>query len=213
MKGNQLIGKDNYFLDINDPVAFVAAVIERHLSKREMSNDTREELIQQGLLILSNMRRLYEPGKNGLDPKTSKFSGYAARYLPDKIKDALHRLEGHKLTKDKDDKREWIEPNITSLDYVNEQNESVEDMEVSEHLQVRDSYYSDLKTNLESALDSLWSEEKHNATNVGILLGEGIKTNNKIKEILGLRNKDIERSKDLIVRSERFLTIALQETG
>lgn len=203
--------QENFYLDIDDPEAFVISIINNHISNKVPLNKTiREELVQQGLLILTNMRTIYEPGKNGLDPTNSKFSGYAIKFLPNKMRDALHRLEGHSITKDDDNKRKWEEPDFNSIysDDNNEDNEWDEDNEdkrIVSQLQTKDTYCSDIEDNVSSALDKLWEQEKKIAISVGVLLSEGYISNKKIKETLGIRQIDLDRSKDLIARSVRFL--------
>ena len=62
--------------DIRDPAGFIAATINKvHLV---LTPQDREDLIQEGHLILLAMAKNYRPGIGGRDPSGSRFSGYAA---------------------------------------------------------------------------------------------------------------------------------------
>jgi hypothetical protein len=56
-----------------------------------LTGDEHEELLAEGLLILCQMAEAYEPGFGGRDPAGSRFSGYAMKYLPGKLRDAWRR--------------------------------------------------------------------------------------------------------------------------
>lgn len=71
--------------DIEDPRAFVAAHIPR--SGVILNSEEREDLIAEGLLILCELARRYEPHRNGYAHEGS-LAGYATAYLPKRLQDA-----------------------------------------------------------------------------------------------------------------------------
>lgn len=83
--------------DIDDCEKFVRATVHRKPGLR-LAEDLEEELVREGIVALTRMAERYEPGYGGRDPAGSRFSGYAAKYLPGKLDDALHRLRGDALS-------------------------------------------------------------------------------------------------------------------
>lgn len=86
--------------DIKDAEAFVISTIKR--SKIRVDRDEYQELVCEGLVILCEMSKRFKPRMAGFE-KDGKFSGYAARYLPNKLGDAWHRLHPEHVLKTQDD--------------------------------------------------------------------------------------------------------------
>ena len=91
--------------DIHDSRAFVAAEIRK--VNLQLTIDERDELIQAGMQRLIRMARDYRPGIGGRDAAGSRFSGFAAQWLPRKLSDEYHRLKGFKLRTLPDGSRAW----------------------------------------------------------------------------------------------------------
>lgn len=87
--------------DIADAEGFVIATINTKL--KAITMDDREELVSEGLVILFDLARRYDPAKDrpstkpGHVCKTARcckpsFAGYASYLLPRKLLDAWHRM-------------------------------------------------------------------------------------------------------------------------
>jgi hypothetical protein len=76
--------------DINDAEGFIAANIHK---SGVIVKDTheREDLLAEGLTILLELARKYEPHRPGYQHAGS-FAGYAAKYLPGRMRDAYHAM-------------------------------------------------------------------------------------------------------------------------
>lgn len=110
--------------DIDDAEAFVISTIRR--SKIRIDQDEFAELICEGLVILCEMAQRFEPHRSGHD-HPGRFSGYAARFLPNKLGDAWHRLHPEHVLKTQDDgtrKYEYLPP-AGSLDQSMERDASI----------------------------------------------------------------------------------------
>ncbi len=89
--------------DVNDAQAFVAANI--HKSGVIISTSEREDLLAEGLTILFELASRYEPHRPGYE-KAGSFAGYAAKYLPGRMRDAYHALHPeHIARRDPDGRR------------------------------------------------------------------------------------------------------------
>lgn len=172
--------------DIDDAEAFVRSLLPRNAL---LSSEMREDLVQEGLKILAELERRYEPGRNGQDPAGSRFSGFAARFLPAKLRDAWHRLEGHTLSTDpKSGKRQWSYPQKpASLDELTEREGGVDGVRA---LQDSDVYESDLAASLARAFDEQHEEDREISVKVGVLLGEGLAPA-AVAERLGVREREV----------------------
>lgn len=105
--------------DVKDIEGFVRATITK--GRLRLTPEERDELTGEGLRIMCKLAQDYEPGRNGLDAASSKFSGYAAKYLPGKLSDAWHRLQGHRVATKPDGSRAWqYDPPVTSLSLLEE---------------------------------------------------------------------------------------------
>jgi hypothetical protein len=92
--------------DIKDAESFVAANIAR--SKVILRDrHEREELLAEGLAILWGLAERYKPHMAGY-AKGGSFAGYAAAYLPGRMRDAYHALHPeHVACRDADGKRTY----------------------------------------------------------------------------------------------------------
>jgi hypothetical protein len=93
--------------DIQDIEGFVNRTINR--ANLSLKREEREELVLEGLAILYRLSEIYEPHREGHARDDSRFSGFAAMYLPRKLGDAWHRMHPeHRLVTDPDTgKRSW----------------------------------------------------------------------------------------------------------
>lgn len=78
---------------IDDAELFVIAAINKRPGP-PLDGELKSELVNEGVIALVKLYDRYQPGFGGRDPEGSRFSGYAARYLPGKLEDALHKLKG-----------------------------------------------------------------------------------------------------------------------
>lgn len=104
--------------DVEDAEAFVQATINK--GGLRLTPEQRDELAAHGMFRLVEMARKYQPGRGGLDAETSRFSGFAAKYLPGKLSDHWHRMnDGHYRVDKETDTRVWvIEVAPASLDRI-----------------------------------------------------------------------------------------------
>ena len=93
--------------DIDDPEAFVRFQLRR-LTLR-LSDDEKEELVAEGLLILCELSAKYD-GTLPKDKDAGSFAGYANYLLPRRLLDAWHRHHPeHRYTTDPETgKRKWV---------------------------------------------------------------------------------------------------------
>lgn len=82
--------------DIDDVDRFVRAAVHRRPGK-PLDRELEDELVREGIVAMLKLAQQYKPGFGGRDPAKSRFSGFAAKYLPGKLDDALHRLRGDVL--------------------------------------------------------------------------------------------------------------------
>ncbi|MFP5356241.1 MAG: hypothetical protein ACLGIK_14025 [Gemmatimonadota bacterium] len=90
--------------DVKDAEAFVAANVQR---SGVIVRDTheREDLIAEGLVILCELADRYEPHRAGYE-KAGSFAGYAAKFLPGRMRDAYYALHPeHVARRDQDGRR------------------------------------------------------------------------------------------------------------
>lgn len=86
--------------DVADPERFVGSQLAA--CGLHLTDDQREELHAEGMLILVQLADAYAP-KNG----RSRFSGYAAKYLRGRIMRAWHRMNEHHVERGRNGKRHW----------------------------------------------------------------------------------------------------------
>lgn len=108
--------------DIEDAQSFVTQVIHRKFSK--VSWDDRDELVAEGLVILFDLAKRYDPAKEGGKKdhvcKGAKccvpsFAGYASFQLPLKLLDAWHAMHPEHVRMTLEDgsrKYKYLEPAI-----------------------------------------------------------------------------------------------------
>lgn len=92
--------------DIADVEGFVNATL--NASGIDFQPDERDELVAEGLAILYQLHKRFEPHRAGYDGPGC-FSGFAAMYLPRKLGDAWHRArpEHRYVTDPVTGKRRW----------------------------------------------------------------------------------------------------------
>ena len=89
--------------DIADVHAFVGANV--HRSGVILRDDERDDLIAEGITILLELSRRYEPHRVGYE-KAGSFAGYAAKFLPGRMRDAYHAMHPeHIARRDADGRR------------------------------------------------------------------------------------------------------------
>lgn len=181
-------------LNIEDAEAYVRAQLPRVL----MSPETREDIVQTGLMLLSEMRGKYQPGIGGQDPSTSTFSGYVeGQHLGDKLRDHWHRMEGHRLTSDGEGGRKWTYPPArSSLDQIQEREGGLDSVR---SLHTGDVYDTDLGLKIARASDEQHAADKELEVQVGVMLGEGI-AHSEVAKRLGLRDKEVTETVQRIIR-------------
>lgn len=92
--------------DIDDVERFVVMCIKR--SGAGVLPHEWQDMIAEGLAILYKMYGDYDEGRNVDGGSDFKFSGYAIRYMPKKIKESWHRSHEEHLQRTQDDgKRRW----------------------------------------------------------------------------------------------------------
>ncbi|MCA1572673.1 MAG: hypothetical protein LC798_20735 [Chloroflexi bacterium] len=97
-----MIGTAIRLHDIRDAEGFVAANI--HKSRIILSADEREDLLAEGLAILCDLARKYEPHRPGY-AHAGSFAGYAAKYLPGRMRDAFYAMHPEHVARREDGRR------------------------------------------------------------------------------------------------------------
>lgn len=187
--------------NIDDAEAYIRAQLPRVI----MTAETREDLVQTGLMMLREMERKYQPGIGGQDPTKSTFSGYVeGQHLGDKLRDNWHRMEGHRLTSDGKGGRKWTyPPPPTSLDQMSERDGGLDTITA---LQGRDLYDTDLAVNIARASDEQHDVDRDIEIKVGVMLGDGVPAST-VAERLGLRDREVTEAVARIVRFTPRLTV------
>lgn len=165
--------------DIDDAEAFVHSMIKQALPTAILTPEAREELQQTGLRLLWEMAlRDKSQSGTGEHDAGSKFSGFASRFLPGKIRDAWHKQEGHTLRQGEDGKREWvIHDKPISLEGVMEatdESDTVVQLRAPEHRAEPEQEKEALAESLGAALDDHWAITRQTTIAVGLLLEEGL---------------------------------------
>lgn len=200
--------------DIRDSEAFVRSQLAKALSPatlRLLSTDERDELLAEGLRILTHLADTYEPGKGGRDPAGSTFTGYASKYLPGKLRDAHHRLQGtHHLVTSPDGTRQWqFDEKPRSLNELTHEDPDAADrhraLQAIDTPDGQEDPSADLREKLGRALDELYAHEREQALQVGELLGLGITPTEAAKR-LGLRSEQLLQAVERIKAATPYLT-------
>lgn len=93
--------------DIDDVHGFVAGCLGK-TGIYFAASDEREDLIAEGVCILYELARSYEPRRAGY-AQAGRFSGFAAQFLPRRLGDAWHkRHPNHRRVAGEDGKRRWV---------------------------------------------------------------------------------------------------------
>lgn len=91
--------------DIEDVEGFVIDCLNR--SAIQFDRDEREDLIAEGVCLLYELARRYEPKRAG-HTKAGRFSGFASQFLPRRLGDAWHARNPHHVrAPDETGKRRW----------------------------------------------------------------------------------------------------------
>lgn len=165
--------------DIEDAEGFVYSMMKRALPTAILTPDAREELQQTGLRLLWEMAlRDKSQSGSGEHDGGSKFSGYASRFLPGKIRDAWHKQEGHTLRQGPDGKREWvIHDKPISLEKVMEgqdESDTVVQLRAPADAPEPERERVDLAHALGSALDDQYATLRRTTIAVALLIEEGL---------------------------------------
>lgn len=123
-------------LDVANAEAFVQRTIDA--SGIQYSPHEREELLAEGLTILYELAAKYNPGVGGRDASNSRFSGYAAMFLPRRLGDAWHKWhpEHRYITDPTTGKRGWrYDQPMISLDGLTDTSDQDEHGGVDRFLQ------------------------------------------------------------------------------
>lgn len=92
--------------DMRDAEAFIRAAINK--SGLARTPDDWDELVAEGLLILSEMAAKYQPRMAGHD-RDGSFTGYASMFFPRKLRGAWHRMhEHHQVRTNPDGSRRYV---------------------------------------------------------------------------------------------------------
>lgn len=165
---------------IEDAESFVRDAIRDGGAR--LSPDDFDDVLAEGLLILAGLQKAYQPGRNGLDPVSSRWGGFASKYLRLKLGDAYHRLqENHRLVAGEDGRRRWVyEEAPVSLSHVVRAAETPAgpgvDPDPADHiraLQVTDEHDTDMAETLRGALDRRWAVDRETTVKFGVLMGMG----------------------------------------
>lgn len=94
--------------DIEDVWAFVNERLNDEFREIDMGEDERAELVAEGLAILYQLAGRFDPRRAG-HTQAGRFSGFAAFYLPKKLKTAWHRMHPeHVYVTLEGGKRSWL---------------------------------------------------------------------------------------------------------
>lgn len=91
--------------DIDDVEAFVIMCIKR--SGAPVQPNEYEELVAEGICILYQMEKKYIPRMDGY-ARDGRFSGYAVKWMPRKMKEAWHRMNENAQQVTIEGKRRWV---------------------------------------------------------------------------------------------------------
>jgi hypothetical protein len=178
--------------DIRDAESFVHATL--NASKRVYSPEEREELLAEGLRIILELARNFQPRRDGY-AQDGRFSGYAAKYLRLKLEDAYHRLHPeHRLVAQPGGRRTYV---------YGDRAVSIEAMVGDDH--DRDGVLADAKTadavtvarRAHRALWDRWSKRVELWAEIAGLLAEGA-SDSDIVEILGITPDQLKEAKAAI---------------
>lgn len=160
------------FHDVEDVEGFVQSTINK--GRLRLTPEQRDELAAEGLRIMCKLANDYEPGKNGLDAAASKFSGYAAKFLPGKLSDAWHRLQGHRLASGPDGVRSWqYDDAPTSLSLIEEKPGGLDTVTSLQH---REEYEPEMLDTLSQVLANWWDRRCELVTQYFEMRSEGYST-------------------------------------
>lgn len=181
--------------DIKDVEAFVRGTIAKWIraTHARLTPDEFDELTAEGLVIVTQMERRYQPGHGGADPATSRFSGYCAQFLPNKLGAAWHaQQENHRLVttqRDGQPTRAWvIDQKAGSLDAMLDTNPDGAHITA---LQTHDDPLDQsLAEDLARALDAQWAIDRALTIQVGVLLGND-ETPISAAALLKVRHADV----------------------
>lgn len=183
--------------DIVDAEAFVYTMMRRALPTAILTPETREELLQTGMVLLQGMaNKDKSQSGSGEHDGGSKFSGYASRFLPGKIRDAWHKMEGHTLRQGPEGKREWvINDKPVSLERIMEgQDESSADTIVQLRAPADQLAPEVEKKNLERqlgiALDEQYAGLRSVTIQVALMLESGT-THPQVAKQLGITEREV----------------------
>ena len=183
--------------DIADAEAFVYTMMRRALPTAILTPETREELLQTGMLLLQGMaNRDKSQSGSGDHDAGSKFSGYASRFLPGKIRDAWHKMEGHTLKQGPEGKREWvINDKPISLEGIMEgQNDSAADTIVQLRAPADRGEPEEERVNLAQslgvALDNQYANLRTTTIQVALMVEEGL-THAQVARKLGITEREV----------------------
>lgn len=91
--------------DIDDVEGFVCGTIER--SEVRLTTSEHEELVSEGVIILYDLARRFEPRRHGY-AEEGRFSGFAAQFLPRRLGDVWHASNpNHRRLTRPDGSRVW----------------------------------------------------------------------------------------------------------
>lgn len=191
--------------DVHDARAFVGATLERFCRSNAargrfaLSADERAELVSEGLVILYELARDYEPRREGYG-QPGRFSGYAAVMLPRRLGDAWHRMHReHQRVARPDGSARWIYGDQPlALDVMREA-----DWPLPDSADERD--WVDLELNLSSALE--FEGERELTIRAGVLYARGFKRS-EIAWLLSRPEDDIRACEARLRRAAVRLALA-----
>lgn len=130
--------------DIRDVEAFVGSTLGR-AGIRPDDPIEREDLIADGILIVSELAERYEPHRDGY-ARAGSFAGYCAKFLPGRMRDAWHsRHPEHSYVTRDDGRREWsYGESAISLDGLREQNPDGVELRIGARVSESDTSFADL---------------------------------------------------------------------
>lgn len=185
--------------DVEDAEAFVYSMIQRALPTAILTPEIREELMQTGMVLLQSMaNRDKSVLGSGEHTDGSKFSGYASRFLPGKLRDAWHKMEGHTLRQGLEGKREWvINDKPMSLERIMEGNEEmggggdIAQLRAPDDRPEPEEERADLERQLASALDHQYAGIRTTTIRVGLMIEEGL-SHSQCAKRLGITDREVQ---------------------